>query len=395
MRNRILLALDWYDVQIHEGVAACARERDWIINPHMARVRQLPRGWMGDGVIALVDRESTARFVRELNLPVVDLGGHFTEFPQVLGDHFRLGTIAANYLLERNHRNFVFFHLHGSRLERELATGLSMTLEASGAPCEMRYFSEDGQGHATPYEQVQNWIAAQLDALPTPLAVMTQNDDTSAIALEAALEAGYRVPEDVAVLGAGNTALVCDFLPRRLSSVDSNMKGLGYQAARELDRLMQGGRPWRTPLRVPPGAPVTRESTDFLAVSNPHVLKVLRYIWDHYSEPIGVEDLAALVPVSRSSLYNLFLREIGRPMAKELTRVRINEARNLLASTNHPVGEIASRCGFASLISFSRAFSRHTGISPSEFRAARREASARESAPAGGAPPAAPSGAAV
>jgi len=372
VRKRILLALDWYDIQLHEGVAAYSREHDWLINPHMARIRQAPEGWVGDGVISLIDRESTADFVRGLNLPVVDIGGHLTEFPQVLCDHFRVGTLAAEHFLERNHRHFVFLHLHGSRLEKEIAAGFSTTLEAAGFHCEMRHARDGGKGHAMNYQLVQKWVAEELKTLPAPLAVMTQNDDTSAIVIDAALETGQRVPEEIAILGAGNTGLVCDFLPRKLSSVDANMEGLGYHAAQELDRLIRGGEPKRAPVRVPPGKVVTRESTDFLAVSNPHVLRVLRYIWDHYDEPIAVDQLAQLVPISRSSLYNLFLDEVGRPMAKELMRVRLGHAKRHLARTEMSIGDIAARSGFSSLICFSRAFSQNVGVSPSEYRASQR-----------------------
>jgi len=177
----------------------------------------------------------------------------------------------------------------------------------------------------------------------------------------------------VALLGLGNMPLTCEFLPVTLSSIDADLAGHSFSAARELDRLLQGGIPQELPIRVPPKSVVLRESTNFLAVSDPHVLIVLRKIWDDYSEPLSVEKLVSSVPISRSSLYKLFIEQVGRPIARELMRVRLDHAKRLLTTTEMSVGKIARECGFSSLITFSRAFSENLKMSASEFRAAHHE----------------------
>ncbi len=371
-RKRILVALDWYDSDMHRGIAAYARERDWVLNTHMARHHQFPEGWEGDGVISLISRQTTRDFVKSLKLPTIDIGSHYTEFPQVFSDNYRAGVMGAEHFLERNHSNFSFFFIQSSRLEKEISAGFIQTIESTGKTCLLHHWNPTEIEHEVNYRSVHNWAKRTLVSLPKPVAVMCQNDDTMAIILNAAVDAGLRVPEEVALLGLGNTALVCDFLPVTLSSIDVNLEGLAYRAAQELDRLFEGGTPHVVPIRVPPKAVVLRESTNFLAVSDPHVLIVLRKIWDHYSEPLSVEKLIRSVPISRSSLYKLFIQQVGRPIARELMRVRLEHAKRLLTTTDKSVGSIAKECGFSSLITFSRAFSENLKESASEFRTRQR-----------------------
>ncbi len=368
-RIRVLMALDWYDSELHRGIAAYARERDWVLNTHMARTHQIPEGWEGDGVIGLMERPTTRAFVRSLKLPTVDMGGHFAEFPQVLSDNHRAGSIGAEHFLERNHKNFAFFFIQNGRLEKEVSAGFIKTVEAAGRVCRLYHWNPAQFEHEVNYRSVHNWAKTTLASLPKPVAVMCQNDDTMAIILNAAVEAGLHVPEEVALLGLGNMPLTCEFLPVTLSSIDADLAGHSFCAARELDRLLQGGSPQELPIRVPPKAVVLRESTNFLAVSDPHVLIVLRKIWDNYAEPLSVEKLVSSVPISRSSLYKLFIEQVGRPIARELMRVRLDHAKQLLSTTEKSIGKIAGECGFSSLITFSRAFSENLKMSASEFRA--------------------------
>lgn len=368
-RRRVLMALDWYDDAIHTGIAEFARTEGWILNTHMSRTRQFPKGWVGDGVIALVDYASAARHIRSLNIPVVDMGGHFTEFTQVLSDNYQIGSLAAEYLLEKRHKNFYFLHVQSSRLEQEISTGFNTTLKGAGFSCQMNYWKQTREQHIIDYQEVQKWAVSVLQKAAKPAAVMCQNDDTAVIILNACVDAGIRIPEEVAILGAGNHKLFCEFQTKTLSSVDPDLRLLGYESAKELSRLMSGGVARRSVLRVPPKKEiVNRESTDFLAVSNPYVLLVLRYLWDHFREPLSVEKLAKLVPISRSAIYALFTQEVGLPMAKELMRVRLEEVKRLLRTTHQPIGKVARCCGFSSLITFSRAFTQRTGVTARDYR---------------------------
>lgn len=368
-RKRILLALDWYDTELHRGIAAYAKNHSWVLNTHMCRKEQIPEGWEGDGVIGLMSRPGTRTFVNSLRLPTVDIGGHFTEFPQVLSDNERAGVMAAEHFLERNYQHFAFLFLQCSRLEDEVSTGFRRAIKSAGKNCGLHCWRATDSEHTINYRTVHQWAKMTLSSLPRPVAVMCQNDDTMAIILNAAIDAELHVPEDVALVGLGNSPLVCDFLPVKLSSIDVDLAGLGYRAASELDRLFKGGTPSHIPVRVPPKCVVLRESTNFLAVSDPHVKSVFREIWHHYSMPLSAGKLFQSAAISKSNLHYRFKREIGRPVGRELLRVRLDNATRMLTTTEKTIGDIAKECGFSSKASFSNTFTRYLAISPRKYRA--------------------------
>ena len=67
---------------------------------------------------------------------------------------------------------------------------------------------------------------------------MCYNDPVAAGALRAALSAGLRVPEDIAVIGAGNVHYT-DFLRVPLSTVDQHSTAIGESAADLLLELIR------------------------------------------------------------------------------------------------------------------------------------------------------------
>ena len=79
-----------------------------------------------------------------------------------------------------------------------------------------------------------------LDELPD--GVVCYNDPVAAGALKAILEAGLRVPQDIAVIGAGNVHY-SDLLRVSLSTVDQNSTGIGESAADLLLELLKAPEP--------------------------------------------------------------------------------------------------------------------------------------------------------
>ncbi len=73
---------------------------------------------------------------------------------------------------------------------------------------------------------------------PRPDAVFCFNDPTAMGAMRAILDAGLRVPQDIAVAGAGNLRYA-DFLRIPLTSVDQDSYGIGVGAARLALRMIE------------------------------------------------------------------------------------------------------------------------------------------------------------
>jgi LacI family transcriptional regulator len=74
-----------------------------------------------------------------------------------------------------------------------------------------------------------------------PDGVVCYNDPVAAGAMKAILNAGLRIPQDIAVIGAGNVHY-SDLLRVSLTTVDQNTPGIGEKAARILLDLLSTRR---------------------------------------------------------------------------------------------------------------------------------------------------------
>jgi LacI family transcriptional regulator len=186
--------------------------------------------------------------------------------------------------------------------------------------------------------------------------------------LEVARANGYRVPEDFAVLGVGNMDPICELAYPQLSSIRTAAEAAGFEAARLLDRLMQGDAPPAERVEFPPLGVVTRRSTDVLAVTDDDLATAMRFIRDHAAETITVDDVVEAACVSRSTLERRFRATLGRSPQDEIYRVRLERARHLLAETDWPMAQVAKEAGFHDGRRMSEVFHAHTGEAPTMYR---------------------------
>ncbi len=89
---------------------------------------------------------------------------------------------------------------------------------------------------------------------------------------------------------------------------------------------------------------------------------------------LTVSRLIAQLGCSRATLYRAFAAVEGG-ISGTIGRMRIERAQAIMAtSPDMPVNVLAARCGWYDSTSFARAFKRHAGLSPSEFREVLRSA---------------------
>ncbi len=106
------------------------------------------------------------------------------------------------------------------------------------------------------------------------------------------------------------------------------------------------------------------------ALSDPGLARALEAILDRPSERFTVEALANIAGMSRSAFAAHFSRSLGQTPMELLRLTRLRRARELLATTNTSVAQIARRVGFSSRSNFSHAFRTAYGVDPTGFRAA-------------------------
>ncbi|QDV74442.1 AraC family transcriptional regulator [Botrimarina mediterranea] len=105
------------------------------------------------------------------------------------------------------------------------------------------------------------------------------------------------------------------------------------------------------------------------------VRQALEIIWNHeHNPPLGVNDVARKLPVTRRTLDRRFSEVLGRTVLDEINACRLSRAKRLLADTDSPIKAVAYLAGFPSRERLRLAFLTHEGMPPSEYREAIRKA---------------------
>jgi LacI family transcriptional regulator len=179
---------------------------------------------------------------------------------------------------------------------------------------------------------------------------------------------GIKVPEEIAIISLETEDLLGRVVHPPLSGVDIPVEKIGYEAARQLDRLLHGKAATPSEIHLPPLGVTTRQSTDLVACDDPHIQQALRFIRDHAHEGLDVRAVLKAVPMARRTLERRFRELLGRSPADEIRRVKIEKVRGLLHVTNLPIPQIAEACGFDYVEHMIPIFKKHHGSTPSAYR---------------------------
>lgn len=381
-KKRILLVVETsrgHGRGILEGIASYVREKgDWQVFFEDRGVLQSPSKWFstwqGDGIIARSIDKETGDILRKKKLPLVEIlgGGGGGAFSVDIDENADcLGELAVEHLWDRGLRNFAFFCADNTEWSRRRGTAFQNKLAERGASCSFCPLPDPNvKDHFLDglVQSADSSLVEWLQSLSKPVGILTAIDIQAFYILAACQAADIAVPEEVAILGCGNDALVCSLLTPQLSSVDLNSRLLGYTAAQLLDEKMRNPGKVYPPIVYNPSHVVVRQSTDIIAINDPDIAKAIRYIRDHFMEPINIDSIADSVALSPRTLQRRFHDHLGRSPEAELIRMRLDHAKYLLQSTNFPVAKICQRIGFASPQYFMRVFRRELGLTPNQYR---------------------------
>lgn len=324
--------------------------------------------WRGDGIIARIETPRIAQAVVRAGVPAVDVSAArlVPELPWVETDDQQIARLAAAHLLERGFRHFAF--CGDARFNWSVWRERHFCAEIEAARHRVHaYHPPSPPGDlAAEARALGRWLGS----LPKPVGIMAGYDIRGQQVLDACRAAGLAVPDEVAVIGVDNDALLCELASPPLSSVIPDTHRAGYEAAALLDTLMAGKRPRPTARLIAPLGIAARQSTDVLAIDDREVAQAVRFIREHACEGIQVADVLRAVPLSRRVLEQRFQRLLGRTPREEILQVRLGRVRQLLAETDLPLYLVAERTGFAHTEYLSVLFKRETGKTPSAFRAA-------------------------
>lgn len=214
-------------------------------------------------------------------------------------------------------------------------------------------------------ENLGDWLMS----LPKPAGILCAFDDRAAEVLSACHAAKLSVPEEIAVLGIGNDAQICENTRPRLSSVAVDFEDQGYRAARELHAMMiRGLCPRERTIATGSATVVARASTLRESPSGALVRRATEFIVANATKGIGPKDVVRHVRVSRRLLDLRFREVTGKSVQEAIRERRLDAVKKLLATTDLHIGGIAVRCGYPDANYLKNQFKRAFNMSMRDYR---------------------------
>jgi len=360
--------------RIIRGIAQYSEENAvWhlLIDPRDHEQRPaLPDGWRGHGVIARLSSRQQIDQIQKRQIPAVDvddIGPSVSGIGRVITDEAARAELAVEHLLARGFRQFAYFAPPSHRYSNRRGEAFQQAVAARGYACDT-YRPGYRAGRKMSWGEQQRRVNRWLLSLPRPIAILAVDAHHARQLAEVCHYSSIRVPDDFAILAGDSDELLCEVSTPPLSAVSLACERIGYEAAAMLHQMMEGKHAPSEPVLIPPHGVTSRQSTDFLAIDDPLIVRALRFIQNHTQHGIGVDDILREVPLSRRSLEIQFKAYLGRTPAEEIRRVQLERAKELLLNRDLSITEVALSSGFSNATRFGIAFRKKYGTTPRNFR---------------------------
>ncbi|HBR94141.1 MAG TPA: AraC family transcriptional regulator [Opitutae bacterium] len=349
------------------------RQQDFrVVSIHrpIDELLDLLRELQPDGLITEWLPEVTEALL-SLDMPTVIADTDFS-YPGVVSidvDDYAVGAAAAEAFQQAGYRSFACLGngtpYSGQRIDGFIqAVDLPVSVHTETAFEDARY----SEHFVVPNARLRRW----LESLPKPVGIFAVHDPLGRFLCSSCQQLGISVPEQVAVIGANNDDLVCGLSYPMLSSVAIPWDSIGALVGESMQDLLVQKRAPAEPVLVPPGGVVLRHSANHLLVDDPQLRRAMSYLSERMQDSISVGQMCDELRLARRSLERKF-KEFYRCTPWEmLCRLRVAQAKQLLAQTNHPIGRISDLCGFNDAERMAVVFKRVAGEAPSSFRKNRR-----------------------
>ncbi|SEF78310.1 transcriptional regulator, LacI family [Bryocella elongata] len=191
------------------------------------------------------DASDLPQALREPTTPVVLIGhrpARVTSLSIGLREN-EVGLLAAQHLLERRCRRIAYLRGRRTAVADQRSAGFRDAMREAGITLRPEWVMElephiglDGEPE-TEFKAARAAVRKLIASSPRPDGIVCSTDLAAAGACIALREAGFSVPEQVQVMGVGNTPALCE--PFGLTSLDLAAAEIGRRAARMALRLIQ------------------------------------------------------------------------------------------------------------------------------------------------------------
>ena len=371
-KKRVLLALGWNSTRFLSSIGQYALEAGWHLETRPFFSEAVPDGWHGEGLLIshTMNRDFQEFMRRQAPLqPTVLIGGNpiGLRLPQVREDNRAAGALGARHFIERGYKHFAWITPHVASHMAPVAVdrleGFRAGLQDAGFQCHILEAPAE-------FRRQQSWLVEKLRKMPRPLAVFALDDQVASETIETCLAGGWRIPEDIAILGVGNIEIACKCSHVPISSVDINEEDVGRRAAILLDKLMHGGKPPPHATVIAPRGVIARQSTDSLILTNPASRAAVAFIKANLDRALSLEQVAEAAGISRRTLYRLFEHDLRLTPADFILQARLEKARRELSIPGKKIAAVAAQYGFGSASTLTRHFRKYEGMTTEAWQKA-------------------------
>lgn len=206
--------------------------------------------------------------------------------------------------------------------------------------------------------------------LAKPCAVMCYSDELARNLLNACFLAKVKVPEQIAIIGLGNTAEICELTRPTLSSALPDFEESGYLAAKGLYQVLRSPTARKQAKKLTYGTRgiVERASTQDLRGCGRIVSSALELIRLTPLTDLSSDFITRKLRISRRLLEMHFKKVVGRGIHAEISRIRLERIRKELLTTSTPIARLTESCGFRTIAAAEIAFKKRFGVSMCEMR---------------------------
>lgn len=346
-KKNILLLMPIYNYWFHLGVVKYAGQHDFSVSSFIGDITNENIQNREGVIIFYGDRKANyIRILKNCEIPTVHFGyKRFSKNEIIIHpDDEMIGEQGAEYLVKRGFRHIGFYMYENSLFLEKRKNSFRRLVEKHGREY---------------YPILQDDIPDVIINIPKPAAIMALNDEVALSLIEACYNNNIKVPDEIAVLGAGNNPLICSAAPIPISSLHTGHENWGYESMRYLNKKINGEDFKNKNIKVPPGEIITRQSTDIMAIQNENVLNTLDFINENFTDSgLTIDDIARKIGISRRRLDKILKNSTGYTVYETLIRVRIKEANTQIKKARLKNYEVAEKAGFSSYLQMYRALKR-------------------------------------
>ena len=322
--------------------------------------------WKIEAVIAQWEYEGVD-FLDQLDIPVFlqsyrNISGRFSK---ISGDYIGAGVMAAQFFAKRHFKNFAFYGNKNFFWSKARAEGYRREVERIRG--NYYYFESellDSMQWSREHVELDNW----LQGLPKPVALFACDDNFALQVSEMCKVNNINIPDELSLLGVDNDELICNLSHPSISSIVTDDENGGYQTGKMLQNLILNKNNIPFNINIDPVRIELRQSTEKYNISDSYVKTVLNYIHENIRLNISIDELTAIVPLSRRNLEKKFREATGTSVHQFILDKKVDLISTELLTTDKDLLDIAIETGFNDVRNVYRISKKYTGYTPVSFR---------------------------